>query len=145
MEFAGRFDEMWASMGIQPAQTAGGELPEGVDPESYMFNTDYDFGKGTTNSDLVSQLGSLWTTSENNLWDAFSNNGSVGGAGNTWGDSKYTASFDDPGSFMEAFRANNPGAVPEWTDLNQKLANNVWSKAGDVYSDGIPAGYAAPI
>ena len=125
------FDDMWASMDFEPAVASTG--PGGGD-DPWRLSTG---ARGDTNQQLFSGLGDIWNPDESDAWATHF-------SGDTNPDSKYWGSFDNPTDFMNQWKTNNPGAEGAWTDINQKLANNLWTQqvAG---ASNVPAGYASPV
>jgi hypothetical protein len=130
------FSNMWESMGVTPNAVSGGDSNEGEGGSG--FNPNYNLGKGSTNAEIIAGMGNIWTEGENQQWTDWSS------ASPEFGESQYWGSFDNPQDYMAAFTKNNPGVQANWTDINQKMANNLWSPAGGAMS-GVPAGYASPI
>ena len=101
---------------VPGSQPGGGE---------WGFNPDYSFQRGMTNQEILSQLGNIWTPTENEFWQQHASNSP------NFNDSMFIASFTNPTDYMNALRANNPGAGGQYIDNFQKLANNVWTQGGN--------------
>jgi len=130
----------WAGGSEQFAPVVGG-APEGVDPNSWTLNPQYGWEQGTTNAQILGDLGGIFNTDEQAMLNKHQQN-----PNNNWNESTYWSSAPRDQVYDSMFGGANK-QDPNWTNVLQKIYNNVWTQPGTAPTPGgmnVPAGYASP-
>jgi len=132
----------------QPSQASADpwawtNLPETVVNENtgtdgFALNSNYGFTPQTTNADIVSSLGPIWSEEEKNLQQGFLQDPGF----------QERTNWATAGSPQTVLNNLSPDLAPKNVEWITKALNNAYTPAGNAPTPGgfnVPAGYASPV